>query len=183
MKRISFFLLVLACGFSLSVQAQTTFSFSSESTVVVEGASNKSDWTVKAEEIQGQVELHDGVPQSAMLTIPVAMMKSGRSMIMDRLMRGAFNVDENPDISFSMTEANLVEGETFDVSGTLTMAGKTNPVTLQLVRSVADSGMFVFTGSHLLNMRDYDMDPPTAMFGALLTKPEVTIQFNLVTAE
>ena len=60
------------------------------------------------------------------------------------------------------------------------MAGVTNPVTLRLTSSQNEEGAIVFSGTSDLNMRDYEMDPPSAMFGALLTKPEVQIAFNLV---
>jgi polyisoprenoid-binding protein YceI len=183
MKRLSSLFVLLALFLSTSAVAQTSFTISPESSIVVEGASNKSDWTVKAESMEGSVEMNEGVPQSASLTIPVAMLKSGRAILMDRLLRGAFKAEENPDISFVMTESSEVEEGTFDISGTLTMAGVTQPVTVRLVRSMTEEGAYLFSGSHELNMRDYEMDPPTAMFGALLTKPDVTILFELVLAE
>jgi polyisoprenoid-binding protein YceI len=180
MKR---FCLVLAFSILCSPllgYGQTGLTFSPESTIEVNGTSNKSDFKITAHQFSGAVSLEDGVPVSALLVISVSEMKSGRSMIMDRLMKGAFNVDENPDITFTMVSADLVEGTTFDVQGTLTMAGVTNPVTLRLTSAQNEEGATVFSGTSDLNMRDYEMDPPSAMFGALLTKPEVQIAFNLV---
>jgi len=184
MKRFSLWFAVLTVSFltvglpTLAL-AQAAYTISDESTVVVNGASNKSDWSVKAELVEGTVELADGVPTSAQFTIAVANMKSGKSLIMDRLMRGAFEADENPNIEFVMSSAVASEGDAFDVEGELTMAGVTNPVTIRLTRTQDEAGLYSFTGQTDLNMRDYEMDPPSAMFGALLTKPEVVIQFAI----
>jgi polyisoprenoid-binding protein YceI len=184
MKRFSLWFAALAVSFltiglpTLS-SAQVAYTISDESTVVVNGASNKSDWSVKAELVEGTVELADGVPTSAQFTIAVANLKSGRSLIMDRLMRGAFEADENPSIDFVMTSAAASEGDAFDIEGDLTMAGVTNPVSIRLTRTQDAAGKYTFTGQSDLNMRDYEMDPPSAMFGALLTKPEVVIQFAI----
>ena len=184
MKRFSLWFAVLTVSFfaialPADVLAQVAYTISEESTVVVNGASNKSDWSVKAEAIEGTVELAEGVPTAAQFVIPVAKLKSGRSLIMDRLMRGAFEADENPNIMFNMTSAAASEGDAFDVEGELNMAGVTKPVTIRLIRTQDEAGLYTFTGESELNMRDYEMDPPSAMFGALLTKPEVVIQFAI----
>ncbi|MDA1029795.1 MAG: YceI family protein [Bacteroidetes bacterium] len=177
------FCLLLAFTFlfvPIGALAQKGLTYAPESTIVVDGASNQSDWKVNALEFSGVVSLESGAPISATLVIPVLGMKGGRSMIMDRLMRGAFKADENPNISFTMSKADAVDAQTFDVHGTLTMAGVSNPVTIRLIRSKNSAGNFVFAGSLNLDMKEYKMDPPSAMFGALLTKPNVKIGFNLI---
>jgi hypothetical protein len=37
-----------------------------------------------------------------------------------------------------------------------------------------------FKGAYKLNMKDYDMTPPSAMFGQIVTGEEVEIRFELV---
>lgn len=162
------------------VRGQDVYTFHESSTIEVVGTSNKSDFAVKAEEYSGSVSLTDGAPTAATLQIVVAAMKSGRSMIMDRLMRSSLNADEHPTISFEMTGATSSKPETFVIDGNLTLSGVTKPVSLTLVKSQASDGKTVFAGSTILDMREYEIDPPTAMFGSLITKPEVTLKFYLV---
>ena len=163
-------------------QAQDVFSFNETSTIEVVGASNKSDWTVKAEEFSGSVTLTEGNPTAASLQVVVASMKSGRSMIMDRLMRGSLNASDHPHITFEMTRAKSSGDQAYAIDGMLTLNGESKAVALTLVKSVTAEGQTAFTGSTILDMREYKIDPPTAMFGALITKPEVTLNFNLVLA-
>ena len=165
------------------LSAQDVFSFHETSSIEVVGASNKSDWTVKAEEFNGSVTLKDGSPTAASLNIIVASMKSGRSMIMDRLMRGSLNADEHPQITFEMSKAIAAGDNAFTVDGALMLSGVTKDVSLTLVQTQSGEGRPVFAGSTTLDMREYGIDPPTAMFGALITKPEVTLNFNLVLAK
>ena len=174
-------LLVVALLAVPSVAGQT-YSLDESSTIEVAGASNKSDWTVGAPVFTGSVTLEEGAPTAAELTVSAGEMKSGRSLIMDRLMYGALKVDEHPDITFVMTEATLTEENNWLVSGDLTLSGSTNPIEIQLLQSMSDGGI-VFDGAHELNMRDYEIKPPTAMFGALITKPDVTLTFHLVLSE
>ncbi len=180
MKRFCSILSLLILCTPFIAFGQSGLTYAPESTIVVDGKSNQSDWKVNALEFSGEVSLESGTPIAATLVIPVVGMKGGRSMIMDRLMRGAFKADENPTLSFKMGKADAINANTFDVHGALTMAGVTNPVTIRLTSSKNPAGSFVFTGNLDLNMKDYEMEPPSAMFGALLTKPEVNIAFNLI---
>ena len=180
MKRCSFWIVLIALFSISSGYAQTTYPISEDSFITVDGTSNKSDWSVKAEVVKGSVDLTDGMPTAANLVVLVDDIKSGKALLMDRLMKGSFKSDEHPEIHFVMTSADAVEDNSVDVHGMLSMAGSTNPVTIRLLRSATDNGGFLFTGKTDLNMRDYGMDPPSAMFGSLLTKAEVVINFNIV---
>jgi polyisoprenoid-binding protein YceI len=64
-------------------------------------------------------------------------------------------------------------------TGTLTMAGTSQTVTLDVNSKVLASGVVQFTGKQALNMKDYKMDPPTAVMGTIKVGPEVTVNFDL----
>jgi len=81
-----------------------------------------------------------------------------------------------------MTRAKSSGDQAYAIDGMLTLNGESKAVALTLVKSVTAEGQTAFTGSTILDMREYKIDPPTAMFGALITKPEVTLNFNLVLA-
>ena len=63
-------------------------------------------------------------------------------------------------------------------NGTLSIAGKENPVEIDSEISAAD-GTIEIKGSKPLLMTDYGVKPPTVM-GLLRTKNEVTIFFDLI---
>jgi len=176
------FLLAVALSVMLTVPAgaQTTYSLAEGSTLEVDGTSNQSDWSVSANEFTGSFELGDGVPVSASVTIVVKEIKSGRSMIMDRLMHNSFNVDEYPEMIFSLDSAEKDEDGEWNMSGSLEMVGTSNPVIIHMIESESEIGTPQFTGSYDLKMSDFGMKPPTAMFGSLHTKDDVVISFNFI---
>lgn len=183
MKRLSLFLILLVFSVFRPLAAQVTYLLDPESTITIDGTSNKSDFSVVAEEFYGSVTIQEGAPVAATLTVVVAAMKSGRSSIMDRLMRGALKAEEHPEIVFVLESATASQDGGWDLSGVLDFAGVTNPVIIRLTQATDEAGPKIFTGSYEMDMREYGINPPTAMFGALLTKAVVTIHFNLILSE
>lgn len=183
MRKISTILVLALILFSADVNAQESYILGDGSTIKVDGSSNRSDWSVEATSFSGMFTLTDGTPVEGGFSIPVSDMKSGRSLIMDRLMHGAFEADTNPEISFSMETAEPAEEEGWwTVNGTLSMAGASNPVTVMLEQQGGVGRTVRYAGSHELKMTDYGMKPPTAMFGSLHTSEDVTIHFDLLLA-
>jgi len=172
--------LILVASLTTSVEAQTTLTVQDTSSIVVNGKSNQSDWSVTANEFAGSFVVEDDIPVSGSLVITVKEIKSGRSLIMDRLMHGAFNTEEYEEIAFNLDTAELVGEGVWMMSGTLDMTGATNPVQIELVKA---EGLSHYSGSYELKMSDYDMKAPTAMFGALITKDDVEIVFDLFLGE
>jgi len=183
MRKISTVLVLAMLFFSPDATAQENYILGDGSTIKVDGSSNRSDWSVEATSFSGTFTLAEGSPTEGGFSIPVRDMKSGRSLIMDRLMHGAFEADANPEISFTMESAAPADEEGWwNVTGQLTMAGTSNPVTVSLEQQ-GDVGRTVrYVGSHDLKMTDYGMKPPTAMFGSLHTSEDVTIHFDLLLA-
>ena len=180
MKRLSLLPFLITIMLAMPADAQTTYSLAEGSTLEVNGSSNQADWSVSANEFSGSFELEDGAPVSAMVTIVVKEIKSGRSMIMDRLMHNSFNVSEYPEMIFSLESAEKDEDGEWNMSGSLEMAGTSNSVIIHMIESESEIGTPQFTGSYELKMSDYGMKPPIAMFGSLHTKDDVVISFNFI---
>lgn len=151
----------------------------------IAGTSTIHDWEADVNELNASYTLapDEEVPVSDFsFTIPVKSIKSGKSG-MDRRIYDAFKSGDHPQISFRMTEAVRTAGDsgsiTLEVTGELAMAGVTKTVTLPVKGEKSESG-WLFTGSHSLDMTDYDMDPPSAMFGTIKSGEKVTVTFNLV---
>lgn len=161
-----------------------------ESVIEVDGTSNQSDWSVAAEEATGRFVLEETdagpVVSEAEIHVPSDRMKSPRGIIMDRLMKGALKASQFGDIAFVLnapaTAVSDGEGWLLTAPGTLTIAGQSKEVQLEVHAVRAPDGTWRFTGSQVVAMTDYGMRPPTAMFGALVTGNEVTVRFDVVAA-
>ncbi len=170
----------------LAAQAQD-FVLAPDSKLWVEGTSNKDDWTVKAKELTAEAtRAEDGTIAALTLEVPSAQMVSEKSSIMDRLMHKTLKVNEHPTIVFEMKELSPVGAENTALAvGELTIAGVTREVRLEVLQVTADDGTPRYSGSQMLEMTDFGMKPPSAMFGALHTGNEVRVRFDigLVAAE
>jgi YceI-like domain len=182
-------------GSQSTVLAQTWQKLSPDSKLWIDGASNKSDWTVYATDIKGRI-LDGGnlsgfrMFESVEMTVRASGIVSRKSRIMDRIMLGALKASDFPDIVFESTHvggsalpdsARLAVSE-LDMEGNLTLAGVTKPIRLKVTVSKGEGDTYRFTGSKEIVMTDYGIKPPTALFGSLHTKNEVTVNFDL-TAE
>jgi polyisoprenoid-binding protein YceI len=116
-------------------------------------------------------------------TIPVKSLKS-QSKVMDNNTYKALNVSEHPNISFTLTSANVTsdDGSVYTIKGRgkLTIAGITRET------DVVASGKYhpadkslTLTGSKKFKMTDYKVTPPTVMMGTVKTGDDITVAYNL----
>jgi polyisoprenoid-binding protein YceI len=117
------------------------------------------------------------------LSIPVKGLASGESGLDDN-MRKALRADVNPAIEFRMTSYEVISptapggAATLKLKGTLEVAGVTHDVEVDVdVKAVA--GGLRLSGSKVLSMADYNVQPPVLMLGMLRTGDKVTIRFEL----
>lgn len=178
--------LIAAAAFSAMSTAAQNYTLQPESKLWIDGTSTRSDFTVHANELQAAMSLdaETGVPSELNFTVPSAEIKSNSSTIMDRLMHEALKVSEHPTITYELVEATA-SGESapmLKTTGRLTLAGVTNEIEMDVTSESGDDGAVRYTGSTPLKMTDYDMQPPTAMFGSLRTADDVTVSFEIVFA-
>jgi len=150
--------------------------------VTVDGTSSLHDWTSEATKVEwkGIVKVEGGKVKEikdVTVTIPVKSIKSEKGKTMDNKTYDAFKSDKFPGIIYKLTQ---VSGDgPVKATGTLTMAGTTQTITLDLISKVLTSGDVQFTGKQTLDMKDYKMDPPTAVMGTIKVGPEVTVNIDL----
>ena len=188
-RRIALFLMVCALIFLAPAYAQTaSYSFAPESRVWVEGISNNTpEWTVYATELEGSLTAgsEEHSIEAARLVVTSRMLKSKKSTIMDRVMYDAIKVKEYPHVTYELKSADpaaRTSDSTFttNVHGELTLGSRTNAVTFPIQGAIRDGGLMVITGSYTLLLTDYDLQPPTAMFGSLRTGNEITVHAELI---
>jgi hypothetical protein len=178
----------------LAAQVVTELPLLPESTVRIDGTSNKSDFSVEVADMTGKLWVviaeRGFEPDSVYFITKSGGLKSGKSSIMDRLMYKALKSTEYPDIVYQLGSSGVSDGGSKDgaqaiwnTSGTLELAGVVDTLAAAVSGVEESAGRFVFTGKHRMSMRDHGITPPTAMFGALHTSEWVMISFNLVFGE
>jgi polyisoprenoid-binding protein YceI len=164
-----------------TANAQTTIPVADSSRIWVDGASNRSEWTVYAPVWNAELTGGEGVPAGVRVTIDVAAMESRKSTIMDRLMHRTFNAETHPEITFTSSSIIPLTPDSVMVSGDLSMAGETQRVDVRVHADSSASTYVVWSGEKVLKMTDYGMQPPAAMLGAMRTADDVTVRFRLFT--
>lgn len=195
MKRL-FIAPILFVLFCFGIQAQTVkYNVAPESTMSIIGTSTLHDWTSTVTKITGYMDLEQKIAAKGTLkkgdeilavkiSVPAKSIISARGATMDKKTYDALKAEQFPDIIFEFSKikvADVVDGK-IDVlaKGNLTIAGKTNVVEIPVVGKVNSATQMVFSGSHKVNMKDFDMEPPSAMFGQIVTGEVVEIKFELV---
>jgi polyisoprenoid-binding protein YceI len=189
MKRIKLNLLftsVLALLIFTGVQAQEFYKVqSNNSKLVVSGTSSLHDWEMEAADFSAEtlVKLNDNVVSEISrieFTSPVSGLKSGKR-IMDNKTLEALKEKKFPEIKFSLGntgEVNLA-GEKANLTGLLTIAGKTKEVKLAVNFDVQNNQRFLVSGNVPLKMSDFGVEPPTAIMGTVKTDDELVVSFSL----
>lgn len=162
--------------------AQTSYTASDESKVVVKGTSTLHDWEADAEKItaKGSLVIENqqisNVPTFTM-EIPVTSLESGKGA-MNKNMYKALKEDDHPNISFQIQDVES-NGSKLDAKGKLSIAGTTKTIDLNPSYKVNNSQVTI-NGSYTMKMTEWGIDPPTAMFGTIKTGDEITIDYELI---
>jgi len=167
---------------TLQVEAQV-YHVSDQSNVMIFGSSSLHDWESEVEQVSGKGTFTVNGPDVKELkdlnvVFVVKSIESGKSK-MNNLTYEALKAGEHPNIIFKVTEVTAINNNTIRAKGLLTIAGKTNPVEVNGSAKVSGNAVTI-SGEQKLNMTDYDVEPPTAMFGTIKVEEEVTIKYNLV---
>ncbi len=172
-----------------------TYKATKQSSMTISGTSTVHDWEADVEEFD--VELDFSIDNEEAQTpeksdykairfeAPVKAIESGKGGMNNKIY-DALKEEKHPEISFKMTDLNRVSSSTEDTTfnlvleGDLTIAGKTRTVTINDVegQSLSD-GSYIYKGDKSMKMTDFDVDPPSAMFGAIKAGDKITVSFDL----
>ncbi len=186
MKR-ALFILIMAFGVWSFAFAQANYSITS-SKMTIAGTSNVHSWESSVTQVNatGEIALEGGALKSIKaltVEIPVKGIKSSKGSVMDRRTWSALKSDEAPTITYKLSRVTAIEKSgdsyTLKAAGSLTIAGKTRNIDLEVKGKVLSDGSLQFEGARKLLMTDFGIDPPTALMGTMRTGDEVTISFSV----
>lgn len=172
--------------------SQSTYSINETKDVDMKilGTSTLHDWEMNAQSSSGEAQFvfrsddeNDLVSiKSLSFTLHVEDLK-GESNGLNKNAYEALKSGEFKDICYQLTSSTISAekgGYLIKSNGKLTIAGVTKEITMDVHGVVNDDGSLTSTGSYQLNMTDYNVDPPSFMWGAMKTGNAITMQFMVV---
>lgn len=158
-----------------------------------DGSSTVKDFTCKAAKLEAAVVTSKADAASAIvageksvagveLTVPVMSIDCDNGT-MNGHMRNALDAKMHPTITFELRSYDLMkaaENVAVTLSGTLTIHGESQPVTIQAIAVGAAEGALRLTGLYELNMKEYGVKPPSLMLGTMNVREKVKVRFDLL---
>ena len=188
-------------AFAAQTRAETiTYSAKTGSLLKISGTSSVHDWEVKTRLIGGKMEWDSSFPLDPLkaelpkltktpkvsVIIPVRNIESGKQR-MNEVMHGALNAQKHKYARYSLKEMKLAETKrktgdplVFDTKGTLSVNGKTAPVSMQISITKAEGDKLQVSGKTKLKMSQFGVVPPAPKIalGLITTGDEVSVEFN-----
>lgn len=113
--------------------------------------------------------------------VPAEKIDCGNGTMNDHMLE-ALKANENPTILFRLSSYEIARSPnavTGTLKGTLSLGGAQRPLTLS-AEGKADGDMLRVTGATEIKMTDFDLKPPTLMFGRIKVGEKVTVKFDLL---
>ncbi|MGN8056173.1 YceI family protein [Pedobacter sp. 22163] len=169
--------------------AQTAYKLSetASNSVKVTGTSNVQDWSMTAKQFEStgtfnfnaRGEMTDVTVLK--FTLAAKRLKSGKSA-MDECTYKMLNATEFPQISYKLTFATvtMVQAKRYSIqtTGILTIAGKTQSLSMKVMALVNADGSISCHGSEKLMLTDYGIEPPSFMPGPMKVGNNLVIRFE-----
>lgn len=169
-----------------------SLSLQSDPEVRIEGTSNVHDWEADVTKVEARFEMN-GMDQMEFeslsaenfsileFTMPVKDIDTNKRGLTSNIHKYLKEKD-HPNITFKLSEITNVEWKDgyaeITANGVINAAGNNHTVTMT-VKAEQQNGAIVFSGTQDLKMTDFGIDPPTALFGTVRAKDEITIHYNV----
>lgn len=122
---------------------------------------------------------------SAQVTLTASSLDCGSGR-MNRDLYKALDADKNPLIDYQLLDIlsiSEIESEhSFEVQtdGVMSVAGTSLQVNIVFKVVAIGGNRYSVRGSKELSMRDFDIDPPKALFGLIRAKEKLIVEFDIV---
>ncbi|HSH50457.1 MAG TPA: YceI family protein [Bacteroidales bacterium] len=188
-KMNKFYLLVLFLLPVLAVNGQTEFFLdNNSSSLIVEGTSSIHDWEMEANDLKSTIVLRFN--DNELLDIekvefssPAENVLSDNSL-MNSKSHKALKAGKYAEITFHLKSVNRLNVSGKSVSGQIVgvvrIAGVSKTIQVNFSGKINPGHLFSISGSVPLKLADFDIDPPTAMLGALKTGDNIKINFKFL---
>lgn len=190
----SLYCTVLITALSITgLRAQDLYKLSSlkESNVKIVGTSNVHDWTMEAQNLTAEALFstlggNNEIPKnlnSLSFSVNAKSLKSEHAS-MDKRTYKTIKADAYPKITFKLINAAITPLKRYvfliKATGTLTIAGTSKIITMQVNGSVNDDNTITCSGQQKIKLTDFNIQPPSFMMGAMKVGDDLTIQYGLI---
>ena len=165
--------------------AQAQLVGQSSATVTISGSSTVRNWSCPAE---AAVKVTPGKSGEAVpgfpggvtiaLTVPVKAIECDNDTMNEHL-RTALKEKAYPQIAYQMKQYTMAGSGQAKVSGQLTIAGVTKPVSFDVRLTPSGSGVRS-VGETTIDMTQFAVTPPTVMLGQMKVGKMVRVKFDAV---
>jgi hypothetical protein len=167
---------------------QTNYTANTVS-LIVNGTSTLHDWDMKSSKAScraiftfgttGQINGLTGL----FFSTAVSDLKSDHTS-MDNNAYKALKTKNAPSITYVLSSATVTPKDAvisiIRCTGKLTIAGQSSDEVVDAVCKLNPDKSITVTGTKKLSMKNYSVDPPSFMFGAVKTGNDITLDFNAV---
>ncbi len=172
-------------AFFLLTHTESLLAQSSSAQITISGTSTLRGWSCEG---PGNIEASPGnsgegvhgFPDglaAAVVTVPVFDIVCGEGDEMTDHMREALHADEFSEIVYQLEEYTVTGNGTAQVSGSLTIAGVTNPINMNVALQPEGDALRA-TGETPIDMTEYGVEPPRVMLGLLQVRDVARVAFD-----
>jgi hypothetical protein len=175
-------IVVMILSFTASAYSQINYRQTGNIKVTIAGTSTLHAWAMISTQASCNAVFEttpDGQPvkvQSVTFSLPAESLKSGKNA-MDNNAYNSLKTDKFKQISFSLASARVTEKQVL-CSGNLTIAGTTKIVEVAAPFELRN-GNPVFKVVKKIKMSEFNVEPPSFMFGSVKTGDEITITIDV----
>ena len=170
------FLILSFLGSIAVVVGQETYTLAEGSRLWVEGTSTLRDWQAEVTDFSGTINTNaTGEITKVSLTMDVKTMEGGRGPDMNAKIYKALLAERFPKMTFEGEEA-ASQGDDVGSFGVLSLAGMKKEIRVSAQGSVSSGQL---TGQYGLKFSDFNIEPPSALFGQIVCHDDMIIMFDL----
>ena len=186
--KICFLFLFFSFAITGIVSAQEgTYTIDKETPfeVYVSGSSTLHDWKATVATVTdypASLIIGKEAIENFGFKVEVASMDGGRGSTMNGKIYKALKSETHPQITYEQKSAAAIKalpGGEFKLTstGVLSIGGKEKTVTVEVMGTKKD-GKLVLQAAKPLKLSEFEIDPPSAMFGQIQTHDDVTVHFT-----
>ncbi|MCB2194890.1 MAG: YceI family protein [Bacteroidetes bacterium] len=157
-----------------------------KSNLKVKGTSTVHDWEMIAEKVNSELQVvfndQGNFEFKDVSVVCQAEKILSDNSIMDSKTHKALKTSKYPTISFKMKSLSnfKIDNSTFsgEINGYVKIAGVTKQITFKFSGNIISKDKIEVNGVVPLKMSDFNIEPPTAMLGALKTGNEVEVEYT-----
>jgi polyisoprenoid-binding protein YceI len=176
---------------------RVSYTLSPESKLWFKGTSTLHDFTCQVNTIDLKLTMDSTLVEQATntetlsaidmnLSIPVKDIDSGKGS-MNKNMYEALDAKDHPVITYTLDRiraesANVAAGDSLEFAayGNLTVAGETKEIRMEIDGELTPDKTIRLSGKKALRMTEFNIDPPSFMFGTLKTGDIVIVHFDMI---